>query len=71
MGFPVAPQVDQAWIDQLEEEWEGAQTVPLDGLSLFMLYYQPEPAGPEEEEYVWDPHPTAAQLAWDQNFHLE
>ncbi|KAI8530105.1 hypothetical protein RHMOL_Rhmol11G0029500 [Rhododendron molle] len=36
-----------------------------------MLFYQPEPAVPEEEEYVWDPQPTDAQLAWDQNFHLE
>ncbi|KAI8574669.1 hypothetical protein RHMOL_Rhmol01G0372300 [Rhododendron molle] len=35
-----------------------------------MLFYQPEPADPEEEEYVWDPQPTAAQLAWDQNFYL-
>ncbi|KAI8549128.1 hypothetical protein RHMOL_Rhmol06G0002300 [Rhododendron molle] len=36
-----------------------------------MLFYQPELIIPEEEEYVWDPQPTAAQLAWDQNFHLE
>ncbi|KAI8550426.1 hypothetical protein RHMOL_Rhmol06G0105700 [Rhododendron molle] len=36
-----------------------------------MLFYQLEPAVPEEEEYVWDPQPTDAQLAWDQNFHLE
>ncbi|KAI8538344.1 hypothetical protein RHMOL_Rhmol09G0095500 [Rhododendron molle] len=71
MGFPAALQVDQAWAAQVEEEWEAARTDPLDGLSLFMLYYQPEPAGLEEVEYVWDPQPTAAQLAWDQNFHLE
>ncbi|KAI8522355.1 hypothetical protein RHMOL_RhmolUnG0000400 [Rhododendron molle] len=36
-----------------------------------MLFYQPEPANPEEEEYVWDPQPTAAQLAWDQNIHFD
>ncbi|KAI8568186.1 hypothetical protein RHMOL_Rhmol02G0178000 [Rhododendron molle] len=71
LGFPVAPQVDQAWVDQLEAEWVATRTDPLDGLSLFMLYYQPEPVSPEEEEYIWDPQPTAAQLAWDQNFHLE
>ncbi|KAI8549189.1 hypothetical protein RHMOL_Rhmol06G0007000 [Rhododendron molle] len=71
LGFPAAPQIDQAWIDQLEAEWEAARVDPLDGLSLFMLFYQPEPAVPEEEEYVWDPQPTDAQLAWDQNFHLE
>ncbi|KAI8538391.1 hypothetical protein RHMOL_Rhmol09G0099400 [Rhododendron molle] len=47
-----APQVDQAWVDQLEAEWEAAQADPLDGLSLFMLFYQPEPASLEEEEYV-------------------
>ncbi|KAI8538444.1 hypothetical protein RHMOL_Rhmol09G0104100 [Rhododendron molle] len=50
LGFPTAPQVDQAWIDQLEAEWEAARADPLDGLSLFMLYYQPEPASPEEDE---------------------
>ncbi|KAI8537059.1 hypothetical protein RHMOL_Rhmol10G0305000 [Rhododendron molle] len=66
-----APQIEQAWIDQLEAEWEAARADPLDGLSLFMLFYQPEPVVPEEEEYVWDPQPTDAQLAWDQNFHLE
>ncbi|KAI8529876.1 hypothetical protein RHMOL_Rhmol11G0008600 [Rhododendron molle] len=72
MGFPAVPQRDQAWINQLEAEWEAARVDPLDGLSLFMLFYQPEPANPEEEEeYVWDPQPTVAQLAWDQNFHLE
>ncbi|KAI8531769.1 hypothetical protein RHMOL_Rhmol11G0161500 [Rhododendron molle] len=71
LGFPAAPQIDQAWIDQLEAEWEAARADPPDGLSLFMLFYQPEPASPEEEEYIWDPQPTAAQLAWDQNFHLE
>ncbi|KAI8565768.1 hypothetical protein RHMOL_Rhmol03G0287200 [Rhododendron molle] len=71
MGFLAAPQVDQAWVDQLEEEWEAARTDPLDGLSLFMLFYQPEPASPKEEEYVWDPQPTAVQLDWDQNFYLE
>ncbi|KAI8542701.1 hypothetical protein RHMOL_Rhmol08G0159300 [Rhododendron molle] len=58
-----APQVDQAWVDQLEAEWEAARADPLDGLSLFMLFYQPEPVSLEEEEYVWDPQPTAAQLA--------
>ncbi|KAI8542905.1 hypothetical protein RHMOL_Rhmol08G0176100 [Rhododendron molle] len=66
-----APQVDQGWADQLEAEWEAARADPLDGLSLFMLFYQPEPASLEEEEYVWDPQPTTAQLAWDQNFHFE
>ncbi|KAI8572082.1 hypothetical protein RHMOL_Rhmol01G0171100 [Rhododendron molle] len=72
LGFPTAPQIDQVWIAQLEAEWEAARVDPLDGLSLFMLFYQPEPANPEEEEeYVWDPQPTAAQLAGDQNFHLE
>ncbi|KAI8551459.1 hypothetical protein RHMOL_Rhmol06G0187600 [Rhododendron molle] len=71
LGFPAAPQIDQAWIDQMEAEWEAARVDPLDGLSLFMLFYQPNPAVPEEEEYVWDPQPTDAQLAWDQNFHLE
>ncbi|KAI8535001.1 hypothetical protein RHMOL_Rhmol10G0141100 [Rhododendron molle] len=71
LGFPATPQVDQAWVDQLEAEWEAARADPLDGFSLFMFFYQPEPASLEEEEYVWDPQPTAAQLAWDQNFHLE
>ncbi|KAI8536031.1 hypothetical protein RHMOL_Rhmol10G0223800 [Rhododendron molle] len=70
LGFPAAPQIDQVWVDQVEAEWEAARADPLDGLSLFMLFYQPEPADPEEEEYVWDPQPTAAQLAWDQNFYL-
>ncbi|KAI8536038.1 hypothetical protein RHMOL_Rhmol10G0224600 [Rhododendron molle] len=69
-GLPAAPHIDQAWVDQMEAEWEAARADPLDGLSLFMLFYQPEPADPEEEEYVWDPQPTAAQLAWDQNFYL-
>lgn len=71
LGFPAALQVDQAWIDHLEEEWNAAQTDPLDGLSLFMLYYQAELVDPEEEEYVWDPQPDAAQLAWDQTLNME
>ncbi|KAI8530012.1 hypothetical protein RHMOL_Rhmol11G0020800 [Rhododendron molle] len=68
LGFPAILQIEQAWINQLEAEWEAARADPLDGLSLFMLFYQPEPAVLEEEESVWDPQPTAA---WDQNFHLE
>ncbi|KAI8555714.1 hypothetical protein RHMOL_Rhmol05G0196300 [Rhododendron molle] len=71
LGFPAVPQVDQAWVNQLEAEWEAARADPLDSLSLFMLFHLPEPASPEEEEYVWDPQPTTAQLAWDQNFHFE
>lgn len=57
LGFPEYPQVDQAWIDHWMDRWNEAQADPLDGISLFMLYHQPELADPEEEEeeYVWDP----------------
>lgn len=73
MGFPAAPIVDQAWLDHCEGEWNAAQADPLDGLLLFMLFHQPEPLILEEEveEYVWDPQPDAAQLAWSQNFNME
>ncbi|KAI8547492.1 hypothetical protein RHMOL_Rhmol07G0200000 [Rhododendron molle] len=72
MGFPAALHVDQAWLNHWEGEWNAAQADPLDGLSLFMLYHQPEPVIPEEEvkEYVWDPQPDVRQLAWGLNFNL-
>ncbi|KAI8559885.1 hypothetical protein RHMOL_Rhmol04G0210500 [Rhododendron molle] len=73
MGFPPALVVDQAWLNHWEREWKAAQADPLDGLSLFMLFHQPEPVIPEEEaeEYVWDPQPNTAQLASNQNFNME
>ncbi|KAI8572753.1 hypothetical protein RHMOL_Rhmol01G0224600 [Rhododendron molle] len=65
------PVVDQAWLNHLEEEWNATQADPLDGLSLLMLYYQPKPIDPKEEDYVWDSEQDAAQLAWNQNFNME
>lgn len=64
-GFPEYALIDQAWIDQWMDGWNEVQADPLDDISLFMLYYQPELANPEEEEeeYVWDPQPDAWQIA--------
>ncbi|KAI8563684.1 hypothetical protein RHMOL_Rhmol03G0128400 [Rhododendron molle] len=71
MGFPQDPVINQAWLNHWEDEWNTTQADPLDGLSLFMHYYQPKPVDPKEEVYVWDPEPDTAQLAWNQNFNME
>ncbi|KAG5528906.1 hypothetical protein RHGRI_029535 [Rhododendron griersonianum] len=59
-GFPLHPEyvlVDHDW----DEEWlaghNQAMLDPLDGISLYMLFQQPEPLIPEEE-YYWDPEPA-------------
>ncbi|KAI8565938.1 hypothetical protein RHMOL_Rhmol02G0000700 [Rhododendron molle] len=48
----------------------GSSTSRPFGWPLFVHALLSTRACPEEEEYVWDPQPTVAQLAWDQNFYL-
>ncbi|KAG5524141.1 hypothetical protein RHGRI_030963 [Rhododendron griersonianum] len=59
-GFPLHPEhvpFDPAWNVEWMAGHHEAMIDPLDGISLYMLFQEPEPVAPEVE-YFWDPEPA-------------